>query len=81
MPVCVRAQRRSKLLNRPLSPWVLRIGPHAAIWPPAREDQLPRLLGPLPDDLSRILVVAEPEKARLPQPTVARPFSESDLSD
>ena len=38
-------------------------------------------LGPFPDDLIRVLVVAEPEKARLPQSGAARPFGESDLSD
>jgi hypothetical protein len=51
------------------------------IVPPADEDRLPCSLGLFPDDLSRALVVAEPEKARLPQPGVARPFGKSDLSD
>ena len=35
----------------------------------------------LTDDLSRPLVVTEPEKARLSQPAISRPFGESDLSD
>jgi hypothetical protein len=37
--------------------------------------------GPLPDDLGGGLVVAQPEKARLPQPTVTRPLGEADLGD
>ena len=41
----------------------------------------PVSLGPFPDDLSRALVVAKPEKARLAQPSVTRPFGKSDLSD
>src|ERR1700674_3543516 len=36
---------------------------------------------PLTHDLGRVLVVAESEKAWLSQPTVARPFGKSDLSD
>ena len=48
---------------------------------PIDADRLPCSLGPLPDDLSRGLVVPEPEKARLPQPSVTRPFGKSDLGD
>src|SRR6202162_2850186 len=51
------------------------------IGPAADEDRLPCSVGLFPDDLSRALVVAEPQKARLPQPGVARPFGKSDLSD
>src|SRR6516165_6949024 len=38
-------------------------------------------LRPLSDHLSRAFVVAQPEKARLPQSSVARPFGKPDLSD
>jgi hypothetical protein len=38
-------------------------------------------MGLFPNDLSRALVVAEPEKSRLPQPGFARPFGKSDLSN
>src|SRR5205085_10074896 len=37
--------------------------------------------GPFPDDLGGGLVVAQPEKARLPQPAVTRPLGEPDLDD
>ena len=40
-----------------------------------------RSTGPLPDDLVRALVVAQPEEARLAQPTVVRPLGEADLGD
>ena len=43
--------------------------------------RIPCSLGSLSDDLCRALVVPEPEKARLSQPSVAGPFGKSDLSD
>src|SRR5580698_9818733 len=37
------------------------------------------LLGKLPDDVGRVLVVAQTEKTWLPQPSVIGPFGESNL--
>src|SRR5579872_877433 len=38
-------------------------------------------LGAFPDDVSRTLVIAEAEEARLAQPGFTRPFGEADLGD
>src|SRR2546422_4560108 len=44
-------------------------------------DRGSRSPGPLPDNVGRRLVVAQPEEARLAQPTVACPLGEADLGD
>ena len=54
---------------------------------PQRRGRQPQLLSArlgfrsLPNDIGRSFVVAQPEEARLTQPTFARPFGKSDLCD